>query len=217
MRAGNEAFHQAFWQAVDDMHAGSAKPIDTYLRLVPRHERDELARMLADVLLARGPAPTPSAEESEGYTRALAVIHEVLGTAGPAGMLPSALKAMRDARGIEPDEIVEKLAADFEVTGAAGRKALERNYHRLETGKLLGPKLATRLLESLARIFVIDVRDLLAGAQPTGKVPRLSSVPAMGRGSGPSSPPRRAEHAADLLPDPEVERVERLFHGGPDA
>ena len=217
MRAGNEAFHQAFWQAVDDMHAGSAKPIDTYLRLVPRHERDELARMLADVLLARGPAPTPSAEESEGYTRALAIIDEVLGTAGPAGMLPSALKAMRDARGIEPDEIVEKLAADFEVTGNAGRKALERNYHRLETGKLLGPKLATPLLESLARIFVIDVRDLLAGAQPTGKVPRLSSVPAMGRGSGPSSSPRRAEHAADLLPDPEVERVERLFHGGPDA
>jgi hypothetical protein len=217
MRAGNEAFHQAFWQAVDDMHAGTVKPIDTYLRLVPSHERDELGRMLADVLLARGPAPTPSAEQSEGYARALAVIDEVLGTAGPAGMLPNALKVMRDARGIEPDEIIEKLAADFEVTGAAGRKALERNYHRLETGKLLGPKLATRLLESLAQIFAIDVRDLIAAAQPTSTVPHLSSVPAMGRSSGASGSPRGAEHAADLLPDPEVERVERVFHGGSNA
>jgi hypothetical protein len=217
MRAGNEAFHQAFWQAVDDMHAGTVKPIDTYLRLVPSHERDELGRMLADVLLARGPAPAPSAEQSEGYARALAVIDEVLGTAGPAGMLPNALKVMRDARGIEPDEIIEKLAADFEVTGAAGRKALERNYHRLETGKLLGSKLATRLLESLAQIFAIDVRDLLAAAQPTSTVPHLSSVPAMGRSSGASGSPRGAERVADLLPDPEVERVERLFHGGSNA
>ena len=47
---------------------------------------------------------------------------------------------MRDARGIEPDEIVEKLAADFEITGTAGREALERNYHRLETGRLSAPR-----------------------------------------------------------------------------
>ncbi|HUY58506.1 MAG TPA: hypothetical protein VMV16_02235 [Solirubrobacteraceae bacterium] len=213
----NEAFDQAFWQAVDDMHAGAVKPIESYLRLVPRHERDELGRMLADVLLARGAAPTPSAQENEAYTRALAVIDDVLGSAGPAGMLPNALKTMRGARGIEPDEIVEKLAADFDITGTAGRKALERNYHRLETGTLLGTKLATRLLESLAQIFDIDVRDLVAGAQPTGKAPRLTVAPAMGRGSGATGPSGRGERAPDLLPDPEVERVERLFHGGPDA
>ena len=217
MTAHNEAFDQAFWQAVDDMHAGAVKPIESYLRLVPRHERDELGRMLADVLLARGAAPTPSTEESEAYTRALAVIDDVLGTAGPAGMLPKALKTMRDARGIEPDEIVEKLAVDFEITGTAGRKALERNYHRLETGRLLGTKIATRLLESLAQVFDIDVRDLVAGAQPTGKAPKLTAAPAMGRGSGATGSSGRAERAQDLLPDPEVERVERLFHGGPDA
>jgi len=217
MTAHNEAFDQAFWQAVDDMHAGAAKPIESYLRLVPRHERDELARMLADVLLARGAAPMPSTEENEAYTRALAVIDDVLGTAGPAGMLPKALKTMRDARGIEPDQIVEKLAADFDITGTAGRKALERNYHRLETGRLLGTKIATRLLESLAQIFDIDVRDLVAGAQPTGKAPTLTAAPAMGRGSGSTGPSGRPERVPDLLPDPEVERIERLFHGGPDA
>lgn len=217
MNTRNQAFEQAFWQAVDDMHAGAAEPIESYLRLVPLNERDELARMLADVLLARGPAPTPSTQESEGYARALGIIDDVLGTASPAGILPQALKTMRDARGIEFDDVVDRLASDFEITGSAGRKALERNYHRLEHGKLLGNKVAKRLMESLAQIFVIDVRDLFAGAQPTGGAPRLAPAPAMGRGSGSSRPQRGAGRADDLLPDTEVERVERLFHGGPDA
>ena len=130
-----QAFDHAFWMAVDDMNAGTAKPIETYLRLVPSHERDELASMLADVLMARGPAPTPSATESEGYARTLAIIDDVLGTASPSGILPSALRTMRDARGIDFDVVVDRLAEEFEIAGAAGRKALERYYHRLEHGQ----------------------------------------------------------------------------------
>jgi hypothetical protein len=217
MNAHNHAFERAFWQAIDDMHAGTTKPIEAYLRLVPSDERDELARMLADVLVARGPAPTPSAEEGEGYARALAVIDDVLGVTGPAGILPRALKTMRDARGIEFDAVVDRLAADFEIRGRRGRKALEHNYHRLEHGKLLGTKLANRLLESLARIFEIDPRDLAAGAQPTGKAPRLAPAPTMGRSGGSVRQSGAREEAEDVLPDPEVARVERLFTGGPDA
>jgi hypothetical protein len=216
MSAHNAAFDQAFWQAIGDIQAGAVKPMDSYLRLVPTHERDELARMLADVLLARGAAPTPSSAESEGYARALATIDEVLGTRGPSGILPATLKGIRDARGIEPDQIVEQLAADFDIKGPAGHKALARNYHRLETGKLLGTKLANRLMQSLARIFDIDVRDLIAGARPTAASPRLSVAP-MARSSGKSGLPRRVEQTPDLLPDAEVELVERLFHGGLDA
>jgi hypothetical protein len=215
MNARNQAFDQAFWQAIDDMNAGAAKPIESYLKLVPSSERDDLARMLADVLAARGPAPTPSVAESEGHARTLAIIDDVLGTAGPAGILPSALKAMRDARGIERDHVIGALAEDFRIKGAAGRKALERNYHHLETGKLLGSKLKKSLMESLARIFEIDVRDLFAGAKPTRGAPRLSAAPAMGRGGGTKST-RSAAQSDDMLPDPEVELVERLFHGGPD-
>lgn len=216
MNGRNQAFDLAFWQAVDDMNAGTAKPIESYLELVPRHERDELARMLADVLMARGPAPTPSATEREGYARTLAIIDEILGTASPAGILPLALKAMRDARGIEREHVIDALAADFDIKGAAGRKALERNYHHLETGKLLGTKIKNSLMASLARIFEIDVRDLFAGAKPTADAPRLSAAPAMGRGGGASRSTRAADQADDVLPDPEVELVERLFHGGPD-
>ncbi len=215
MSAAEDAFEQAFWLAIEDLKAGEEKPIESYLRLVPRDQREELGRMLADVLAARGPAPAPGTAESEGYRRAVAVVDEVLGARGAAGILPGSLKAMRNARGIEPDSVVERLAADFEVEGEEGQQALARNYHRLETGGLLGSKLSRRLLGSLASIFDVDPADVLAAARPVGQSPTLKSAPAMGRDSGPgaSSPPPPDAR----LPDPEVEFVERLFHGGPDA
>lgn len=215
MSAADEAFERAFWQALDDLKRGSEQPIESYLALVPREQRQELGRMLADVLAARGPAPTSSSAESEGYRRAVAVVDEVLGSRGVAGVLPGTLKAMRNARGIEPDRVVERLAADFEVQGDEGRQALARNYHRLETGRLLGSKLSRRLLDSLAAIFDVDPAEVLAASRPSADGPPLSSVPAMGRGAGAgaSSPPPSSAR----LPDPEVELVERLFHGGPDA
>lgn len=215
MSAAEDAFEQAFWLAIEDLKAGSEQPIESYLRLVPRDQREELGRMLADVLAARGPAPAPETADSEGYRRAVAVVDEVLGSRGVAGILPGTLKAMRNARGIEPDSVVERLAADFEVQGDEGRQALARNYHRLETGKLLGSKLSRRLLSSLASIFDVDPDDVLAAARPAAKGPALKSAPAMGRGGDPGAP--TAPPPTARLPDPEVELVQRLFHGGPDA
>lgn len=216
MSAAEDAVERAFWQALEDLKQGAGKPIEDYLRLVPGEQRPELAQLLAGVLLARGPAPAPDAAASEGYKRAVAVVDEVLGARGAAGILPGALKAMRNARGIEPDAVVERLAADFEVEGEEGRRALARNYHRLETGALLGSKLSRRLLRALAAVFDADPADILAAAKPAAEGPSLRSVPAMGRSGGPQEPsPSRS--SSERLPDPEVELVERLFHGGPDA
>jgi hypothetical protein len=216
MSAAEDAVERAFWQALEDLKQGAEKPIEDYLRLVPREQRQELAQLLSDVLLVRGPAPAPEAAESEGYKRALTVVDEVLGTRGAAGILPGALKAMRNARGIEPDTVVERLAADFEVEGEEGRQALARNYHRLETGTLLGSKLSRRLLSSLASVFDVDPAELLAAARPAAQGPSLKSVPAMGR-SGGAREPSPSRSSGERLPDPEVELVERLFHGGLDA
>lgn len=214
MSVGEEAFERAFWQALEDLKQGRERPIEDYLRLVPRGQRDELGRMLADLLLARGPAPGDS--ESEGYRRAVAVVDEVLGSRGAAGILPGTLRAMRNARGIETDAVVERLAADFEVQGEDGRRALARNYHRLETGRLPGSKLSRRLLNALASVFDVDPADVLAAARPATQGASLRSVPAMGRG-GATRPPSPSRSSTERLPDPEVELVERLFHGGPDA
>lgn len=215
MSPGEEVFERVFWQAVNDLKGGLERPIEDYLALVPRAQRDELAQMLADVLLARGPTPAPGAARSKGRERAVAVVEEILGSRGSSGILPGALKAMRDARGIEPDAVVERLAADFEVRGEDGRRALARDYHRLETGSLLGSKLSRRLLRSLASVFEVDPAEILDAARPATKRSPLRSVPAMGRGGGARPSPSRS--SPERPPDPEVELVERLFHGGPDA
>jgi hypothetical protein len=216
MSAADEAFERAFWQALDDLREGSEKPIEAYLRLAPPEQRRELARMLADVLLARGPGSSPDAAESEGYRRAATVVDEVLGGHGAAGILPGALRAMRSARRIEPGRVVERLAADFGVEGKEGRRALARNYHRLETGTLPGSKLSRRLLRSLASLFEVDPADVLAAARLAAKGPPLRSVPTMGR-SGSARKPLPSPPPDPELSDPEVELVERLFHGGPEA
>jgi hypothetical protein len=215
MSVSEDAFERAFWQAVEDLKEGGVKPIEDYLRLVPREQRDELGQMLADLLLARGPAPSAEGGESSGYKRAVAIVDEVLGSRGSAGILPGTLKAMRNARGIEPDAVVEQLAADFSVEGEGGRQALARNYHRLETGNLLGSKLSRRLLASLAAVFGVDTADVTAAARPAAQGPTLRSAPAMGRSSGTPAP--SPSHPPSGPPDPEVELVVRLFHGGPDA
>lgn len=218
MSSRSDSFERAYWQALDDIQEGTARPIETYLVLVPRKERDELALMLSDLLLARGAAPTPSREEREGYERALAAIDGVLGDRKHAGILPGALKTMRRARGIEAEAVVAALASDFEIQGDLGRKALERNYHRLETGKLLGNKLSRRLLESLARVFDVDPDDLIAGARVSGPAAPMKAALAMGRPSGSSAVARPKPSGPNLgAVDPEVERIERLFLGGPDA
>jgi hypothetical protein len=218
MSPRSDSFERAYWQALDDIQEGAARPIETYLVLVPREERDELALMLSDLLLARGAAPTPSRDESEGYERAIAAIDAVLGERMQAGILPGALKTMRRARGIEAEAVVAALAGDFEIQGESGRKALERNYHRLETGKLLGTKLSRRLLESLARVFDVDPRDLIAGARVSGPAAPMKVAPPMGRSSGSSAVVRPSPSGPSVgAVDPEVDRVERLFLGGPDA
>lgn len=211
---GDDSFERAFWLAIEDLKQGEEKPLESYLSLVPAAQREELGRMLAAVLAARGPAPPAETAESEGYRRAAAVVDEVMATRGAAGILPGTLKAMRNARGIEPEGVVERLADDFGVRGEEGRRALARNYHRLETGSLLGSSLSRRLLASLAAVFDVDPAEVSAAARPA-KGPPLTSAPAMGRGGGsrtPSSP-----GSSERLPDPEVDLVERLFHGGPDA
>lgn len=211
---GDDSFERAFWLAIEDLKQGEEKPLESYLSLVPAAQREELGRMLAAVLAARGPAPPADATESEGYRRAAAIVDEVMATRGAAGILPGTLKAMRNARGIEPEGVVERLADDFGVRGEEGRRALARNYHRLETGSLLGSSLSRRLLASLAAVFDVDPAEVSAAARPA-KGPPLTGAPAMGRGGGSRAP--SPPGSSERLPDPEVDLVERLFHGGPNA
>ena len=210
----NDAFDKAFWLAVDEMNAGRMEDPRRYLELVPNSERGELARLLATVVASRGPVGPPPLDDP-GYQRAIAAVDEILATKGPSGMLPAALRRLRKVRRIGVDVIIERLATDFDICSAEGRKELERFYHRLESGRLLGSRLTKRVIAAIARALDGDTDDLLAAAAPTGDFAKPALMPAMGRGSGDSVSPQAQQGPVE--PHPEVRLVETLFTGGRDA
>jgi hypothetical protein len=217
-----DAFDHAFLAAIDDLNAGRlhADP-GHYLRSVPVARHDEFTRRLTALMAARDPA-THEEVTAEARDAALTAMAAVTPGAGTEGILPGALRRLRKARGIERDTLIDALAGEYAL-GPAGRDALRRSYHRLESGALAGPRIAHRLLRSLARHLDADGEDFIAAARavvggPAGGRP----APAMGRSAGGSEPQRRdpapvARSRSAGGPDPDVELVERLFTGGPDA
>ena len=196
-------FEQAFARALDDLaHDRLADP-DEYLTMVPADRRDEFVDRLTAAMAGRVPSPA-GVSPDEAHERALAAVAATRAAGGPSGILPEALIALRRARGVERDDVLDHLAAELEI-GPGGRPALRRYYHQLETGTLLGSRVSHRVLASLARRLGARLEDFVAAIQPTGT--------AGGGAPAGRSEPRRAADA----PDPDAERVARLFCGGPDA
>jgi hypothetical protein len=220
-----DAFDQAFLAAIDDLNAGRLHDDpEHYLRTVPAARHAEFTRRLTALMVARGPADSDEVT-SEAYDAALAAVARIASGGASTGVLPDALRRLRKVRGVERDVLFDALAAEYDL-GPTGRDALRRYYHELESGALVGPNIAHRLLRSLARHLDADGEDFIAAARAAvrGSGRRrspLGAAPAMARGAGdpeqrggpaPVGASRQIGHR-----DPDVALVERLFTGGPDA
>jgi hypothetical protein len=216
-----DAYDEAFLAAIDDLNAGRLHDDpEHYLRTVPAARHAEFTRHLAALMVVRGPADHDEITAG-AHDAALSAVAAVTSGSGSAGILPDALRRLRKLRGIERDAVIDALAGEYDL-GRAGRDALRRHYHELESGALSGPNIAHRLLRSLARYLDADGEDFIAAARAVvHRPPALRPAPAMGRSSGalehrrapaPMAGPRRVDRS-----DPDVELVERLFTGGPDA
>lgn len=217
------SFEHAFTLAINDLNHDRLAEPEHYLGMVPRDRHDEFIDRLTAAMAERGPIPGVDDVSSEAYSRALAAVATVRRSAGPTGILPGALVALRRARGIDRDDVLDHLAADFQI-GDSGRPALRRMYHQLETGTLLGSKVSHRLLASLARRLEAKVEDFIAAVQPTGPARQLATAAPMGRSSGRDidGGARDGRGAAGAGGrafgfNPDTELVELLFRGGPDA
>jgi hypothetical protein len=216
-------FEQAFAQALDDLRHDRLAAPESYLSMVPRARHDEFVERLT-AAMADAP-PTGAVAVGDAHARALAAVAAARQSGGPAGILPGALVALRRARGIERDDVLDHLAAEFEL-GESARPTLRRLYHGLESGTLLGSNVSHRLLASLARRFGARVEDFVAAVTPTGGAAGGPMAPMMARGAGAADGadgPRRSAGAprptaaARAVPDPGAELAQRLFTGGPDA
>ena len=217
----SDVFEQAFMAAVDDLNAGRLhEDPGHYLSTVPAARHEEFTRRLSALMAARGPSAHDRVS-AETYEAALSAVAAVKASAGPAGILPGALRQLRKVRGIERETVVDQLATEYGIA-AGGRDALRRYYHQLESGQLVGPKVSHRLLRSIAAKLDADGDDFISAARAAVRQtasPRLRTAPAMGRGAGEPGRPQSAAPPDRNAPrrDPDVELVERLFCGGPDA
>jgi hypothetical protein len=218
-----DAFDQAFLAAIDDLNAGRLHDDPQhYLRAVPAARHAEFTGRLTALMIARTPAGHDEIAP-EAYDAALAAVTAVTAGSDSAGLLPAALRRLRKVRGVERDALIDALAAEYDL-GATGRDALRRYYHELESGALIGPNIAHRLLRSIARHLDCDGEDFVAAARavvrgPARRRPPLRPVAAMGRSAGDGGQRRGAAPASRQTGrnDRDVELVERLFTGGPDA
>ncbi len=218
----SDGFEQAFALAMDDLNSDQFDDPGRYLALVPRARQDEFLDRLTAAVAERGPIAGVDDISAEAKRRAFEAVAAVSASSGPAGLLPGALVALRKARGIEREDVLDHLAADFAI-GETGRPALRRFYHRLESGTLLGSKVSHRLIASLAARFGARAEDFISAIQPIGPTARPTLATAMGRNSNDDVHRRSARSATGprtvdrLGPDPDEALVERLFCGGPNA
>ncbi len=213
-----DAVEKAFLSAVEDLNAGRAKPVETYLELVPQSEQEELADLLAMLFASRPPAvaETPSLD-SPSYQRALAALDAVTEHAGKTGILPGTLVSLRRVRGLRSRDVTDELAREFEFGEQATRR-LEWLYHRLEAGQLAGGQLSRQLLIALGTIFGLDLDDLLAASEPLPARVSGRPAPVLARRAGrPAASPAAERAGMPAERDPELELVERLFTGGRNA
>jgi hypothetical protein len=220
-----DAFDRAFLAAIDDLNAGRLHDDpEHYLRTVPAARQAEFTSRLTALMVARGPAAHDEITAA-AHGMALSAVAAATTAGEPASLLADALRQLRKARGIERDALLDALAAEYDL-GPAGRDALRRRYHELESGALTGPNIAHRLLRSLARHLRVDGEDFIAAARAVVRPPAagarspLRPAAAMGRSAGDLEQRRGTGPAASRQlgpPDAGVELVERLFTGGPGA
>lgn len=202
---------RVFLEALEDLRAGRVEQVEHYLELVPASKRAQLADLLAMYFASRQ-RPLRKPVPPASYERVLATLDRVTERAGQTGTLPGLLSELRRTRGLRRQDVTRALCQHLRLS-EQGVTALERGYHRLETGQLDGRQLSRRLLEALGQIFRIPVDDLAAASAPLAKTtPR----PARGfaRSTGAPTAATDAWPAQSEKTDPSVRA---LFYGGRDA
>lgn len=206
------SFERVFLDALEDLREGRAEPLERYLELVPKSEREQLADLLAMYFAARR-APASPQVDAGSYERVLAAIDRLTEAQGETGVLPGLLTELRRTRRLRRQEVTKRLCAQFELT-EAGVVQFEREYHRLETGQLQGERLSRRLLSALAQLFRVDLDDLLSASLPLHKAHPPHEAQSFARSGGMvrASAASPTGHEAPLDPT-----VHELFYGGRDA
>jgi transcriptional regulator with XRE-family HTH domain len=206
---------------IDAWNAGRRPRVRDYLARAPEGPlRDELADLIGFWLET---APAPALDEAaRARVRAEPAVSQVLGAAGAdAGLWPRLVPGLRAKAGLTIGEVAARIVERFGLGRGDEERAVDY-LERMERGELEPARVSRRLLDALA--------DLLGASAAT-----LTDAGALGQSWRPAAAGGtlfRADAdagdwvAADIealsraamAPAPrELDELDRLFVGGPDA
>jgi hypothetical protein len=177
----------------EDRTGGTADPI-VYLDRVEGTDRAELEALI-DGYLARAPR---RAFDQEAFDRspARALAGEVgRALGGASGTWPALLPRLRHRAQLRRADVVERLAAELDVTDDARAAKVARYYHEMEQGTLPAAGVSDRVLQALARVVGVTAQRLRdAGRSAGGAAPGAAGAVAFARVASPD--PQYVEAAA---------------------
>ena len=212
---------QVLSEFIDAWNAGERPRTLEYLRRVPDGpEREQLADQIA-TWLEVAPTPDYDAETRSAIRAEPAVAALFENASAEAGLWPATVPRLRARAGLSIRDVAVRLVERFSL-GEAGTERTADYLQRLERGELEPSRVSRRLLDALGGLLGVP-----------GSA--LADAGSFGRGFRPAAAGgtifRAAPHAerwiaqdiealsrAAMTPaPPELDELDRLFIGGPDA
>jgi transcriptional regulator with XRE-family HTH domain len=204
---------------IDAWNAGWRPQVAEYLERVGPAERDELAgELMAWLAVAPAPAYAPAARKDIRGDPAVRAV--LAATSGEAGLWPELLPRLRGRAGLSVSDVAARVVAPF---GLAGEEARAAGYlERMERGELEAARVSARLLDALGDLLGASGTTLAAAGRLGGAMRPTAAGGALFRGGEDAGEwvARDIEalsRAAMRPAPPEMDELDRLFTGGPEA
>lgn len=206
---------------IEAWSAGRRPSVREHLARVPEGaERDELAEQITTWLEV---APTPPFDDAtRAEIRAEPIVRDVLQAAGTdAGLWPTVVPALRARAGLSVGQLAARLVERFGL--ATGDQERTADYlQRLEAGRLEPSRVSRRLLGALGELLGASAATLADAGLLGGGLRPAASGGTLFRGGGDAeawvAQDIEALSVAAMSPaPPELDELDRLFTGGPDA
>ena len=195
----------------DAWNAGERPRVSEFLEQAPAGDREELAALIR-TFLEQAPTPDFSPETLAAISSEPAVSELASLLESQSGFWPTLLPRLRRRSKLTRDQVVAQLA---ELLGLKGKEArIHPYYHQMETGTIEPGGVSRRVLEGLASVFKVDVREIEEAGDFELTSPGTSYAFLRSYSLQESKGADAFDFEAPASPGRDLDEIDQLFLGG---